>query len=212
MPFGRGPLLTNSLIFAAALFFGAATLRADAKTDWVFTPGYAFLPPDASAHSAAWRVLSQNDVPGLGHELIIGESLDNYLRIFMSGDDLSVADFRKRMDAVVVRAKIEQKDDLLLTPEIVPYRKTGAQLRLVFRTKLRGRDYYEAHLPLALGGKGLDLHYVAPLSTYPGSLARVEAAIASLRPYWTGEKFDHPTEHAGLPLHAAPPSKKSVKR
>lgn|GEM_PF-2032907 len=157
---------------------------------WVFTPYYAVKVPDR------WKVLSQSDLPGVGHELIVGLSAEHSLRVFRSGDKLTVPEFRKRMQEVVASASVEKKGSLLETPQVLNFGKGGARLRLVFKSRLRQRDLFEAHLPMAIGGQGLDLSFLAPLASYPGSLKEAEGVFQDFRPYWTGEKFDHPKPSA----------------
>lgn len=152
---------------------------------WIFAPTYAVHVPDQ------WKTLSQSDVPGVGHELIVGLGSEHYLRIFRSGDKLKTAEFRERMKTVIEEAKSEKRDNLLEPPTVVNFGKNGARLRLIFKTRLRDRDFYEAHLPVAVGGQGLDFHFVAPLSTYPASLKDAESVFKDFRPYWSGEKFEH---------------------
>jgi hypothetical protein len=161
-------------------------LRRLLLSAWVFTPHYAIdLPKD-------WKVLSQSDLPGVGHELVVGVGPQHYMRVFRSGDKLSTAEFRQRMKDVVAEAKQSKKGKLLGNPEVVNFGKDGARLRMVFKTRIRERDYFEAHMPVAVGGQGLDFHFVAPLASHPASLKEAEGVFKDFRPYWTGETFDHP--------------------
>ena len=181
---GIGRALQRGFFLLLGSLFGSAltnTAHALTQDDWTFTPGYAVKLPKG------WKVLSQSEVEGVGFELIVGRSLEDYLRVFMSGDELKTAEFRKRMSSVVASAKKDMASSLLSEPKVVPFGKDGARLSLVFRTEIRGKPVFEAHFPLAVGGKGLDLHYVGPLARSKESLKELESLVQNLKPYWTGD-------------------------
>lgn len=131
-----------------------------------------------------WKVLSDSASDGLGFEFLVGRSFQDYTRVYVSGDALAPADFKQRMEGVIRDTKADRKDDLLNTPEVVPYGDGGLMAKIVFKSDINGKPYVEAHYPLVVNGKGADLNLVVPFKRWKQGVKELEEFVASLRFSW----------------------------
>ncbi|MBS1984444.1 MAG: hypothetical protein JST16_09735 [Bdellovibrionales bacterium] len=166
------------------LFCSAAVLAASPQDDWLFSSTLAMKLP------TGWAKLSDSDAAGIGHELLVGKSTTDYARFFVSGDKLTNEEFRARMQDVIKEERAKRGSDLIGEPSVVPFQKTGLMLKLVFKNRLRGRNFFEAHYPFVLGGQGADVNLVAPLELQTQRLQELEQLCATLRPYWVKVPHD----------------------
>jgi hypothetical protein len=178
------------VIFSIFLKFSVFANPQAEVPGWVFAPEFAFRLPEG------WKVLGRSEKKGIGFEIFAGLDGRTNARFFYSGHDLPLSEFLARMQQVVSSERAKA-----LQAEVVPFGKEGMRLHLEKRTRYKGTETFEVISPLAVGGKGLDVHIVAPWKDREKAKLWHAELMSSLRLYWMSDAM--PNGHGVDPAKAS---------
>ena len=177
MRFGHFGVIVSIFLKVSALAFPQAEVPG-----WAFAPEFAFRLPEG------WKVLGRSEKKGIGYEIFAGLDGRTNARFFFSGHDLPQSEFLTRMQQVVSAERAKA-----LRAEVLPFGKEGVRLHLEKRTRYKGTDAFEVISPLAIGGKGLDVHVVAPWKDREKAKLWHAELMSSLKLYWVSDAM--PNDH-----------------